>query len=57
VNQPNGFFLAETAWVLEQQRHLVYLKQEELISKGKVVSARSLKNAYIGKDNDDEEPV
>ena len=36
----------------EQQRNQVYLKQEELISKNKVVTARSLKNAYIGKDNE-----
>ena len=42
---------------LEQQRHLVYGKQEELINKEKIVSAKSLKNAYIGKNNDDERTV
>ena len=42
---------------LEQQRSLIYAKQEELINKGKVVSAKSLKNAYTGKYNDDERTV
>jgi len=36
---------------------LIYAKQEEMLNKGKVISARALKNAYIGKDNDDERTV
>ena len=46
-------FAKELNYFLEQLRHKVYEHQQDLINRNKVVSASSIKNAFLNIGNDD----
>ena len=40
-------------YYLEHVRHQVYLRQQEMEEKGKIITARTLRNAYLKKDDEE----